>query len=68
MSAANEVFGNAFSEVGSKIKQVTSVIFHYETSNSNFEKSFSVVSELDKQMTEIGIVSKQTIVSFGILW
>lgn len=58
--AQTVAFGGVLDSVQQKIKQVTSVIYLMRKGFDILRKSISVVSGLDKEMTEIGIVSKQT--------
>lgn len=60
LQAVQQTYGDTLSQVGNKIKQVTSFLFIMRKAFQAIQKSATVVAELDREMVEIGIVSKQT--------
>ncbi len=59
-AAVQQGFGQVISEVQNKMKQLTSIAFLMSKAFQTVRKSVSAVSDLDKEMTEIGIVAKKT--------
>jgi len=59
-TAAAQTYGRAMGDIKSKIMQVTSVVFLLRKAFQSIKKSVDIVSELDKEFVQIGIVSKQT--------
>ncbi len=55
-----EVMGDVLSKVGDKIKNTVSLLFLFRQAWRVLEKGVATIKELDKEMVNIGIVTKQT--------
>lgn len=56
----NKAIGDTFDRVSAKIKSVTSAVYLLNIGWRKLQEAGSIVSVLDKQLTEIAIVTKQT--------
>lgn len=56
----NKAIGDSFDKISAKIKNVTSAVYLLNVGWQKLKEAGSVVSNLDKQLTEIAIVTKQT--------